>query len=114
MPVIKDLVPDLKQAYAQYASIEPWLKTKTPPPPDQRTSTKSRRAREAGWIMGVCPLFLLFDILSKLLVEWRSLFGPAALLQAYRWIADSRDEETGERLDDLEKIHLGSIDAIQL
>ena len=45
---------------------------------------------------------LLFDLLSELLVEQRSISGPAALLAAYRWIIDSRDEATGERLDELE------------
>jgi hypothetical protein len=48
------------------------------------------------------PLRLLLDGLSVLLVERRPLSGPAALLHAYRWIVDSRDEATGERLDDLE------------
>ena len=45
---------------------------------------------------------LLLDLVPKLLVERRPLSGPAALLQAYRWLIDSRDEATGERLDNLE------------
>ena len=48
------------------------------------------------------PLRLLLDKLPELLVEQRALPGPATLLQAYRWLVDSRDEHTGERLDDLE------------
>ena len=47
-------------------------------------------------------MLLLLDLLPELLVERRPLPGPAVLLQAYRWIADSRDEATGQRLDALE------------
>ena len=45
---------------------------------------------------------VVLDLVPLLLVEWRHYLGPAALLHAYRWIVDSRDEATGERLDDLE------------
>ena len=48
------------------------------------------------------PVRLLLDVVPVLLVESGAVLGPAALLQAYRWIADSRDEATGERLDNLE------------
>ena len=48
------------------------------------------------------PLRLLLDLVPELLVEQRALLGPAALLQANRWVKDSRDEATGERLDNLE------------
>ena len=50
----------------------------------------------------MCDVRLLLDLLPVLLVEWGSLSRPAALLHAYRWIIDSRDEATGERLDNLE------------
>ena len=102
MPVIKDLVPDLKQAYAQYASIEPWLKTKTPPPPD-RERLQSPEEREK--LDGLWECVLCFCCSTSCPSYWWNgdrYLGPAALLQAYRWIADSRDEETGERLDNLE------------
>lgn len=102
MPVVKDLVPDLTQFYAQYASVQPWLKTQTPPPPDQeRLQSKEDQEkidRPAACILcaccsTACPSYW-----------WNSdrFLGPAALLAAYRWIIDSRDEATGERLDQLE------------
>lgn len=102
MEVIKDLVPDLKQAYAQYTSIEPWLKTKTPPPPDrERLQSPEDRAK----LDGLWECVLCFCCSTGCPSYWWNgdrYLGPAALLQAYRWIADSRDEETGERLDNLE------------
>jgi succinate dehydrogenase / fumarate reductase iron-sulfur subunit len=48
------------------------------------------------------PVRLLLDLVPELLVEFGQVPGPAILLQAYRWLADSRDEMTGERLDELE------------
>ena len=102
MPVIKDLVPDLTHFYAQYASIKPWMQTQSPPPPDrERLQSKEERARLDGLYECIlcaccstsCPSYW-----------WNSdrYLGPAILLQAYRWIVDSRDENTGERLDELE------------
>ena len=102
MPVIKDLVPDLTNFYAQYASIKPWLQSRTPAPPDQeRLQSKDDQERidePAACILCACcsagcPSYW-----------WNSdrFLGPAALLAAYRWLVDSRDEATGERLDDLE------------
>ena len=102
MDVIKDLVPDLTNAYAQLASVEPWLKTKTPPPPDQERlqSIEEREKLDGMWECVLC----LSCSPSCPSYWWNSdrYLGPAVLLQAYRWIADSRDEYTGERLDDLE------------
>ena len=102
MAVIKDLVPDLSTFYAQYAAVKPWLQSRTPAPPDrERLQTKEEQERidrPAGCILCACcstgcPSYW-----------WNSerFLGPAALLAAYRWIVDSRDEATGERLDDLE------------
>ena len=102
MPVVKDLVPDLTHFYAQYASIKPWMQTQSPPPPDrERLQSKEERAKLDGLYECIlcaccstsCPSYW-----------WNSdrYLGPAILLQAYRWIVDSRDENTGERLDDLE------------
>ena len=102
LPVIKDLVPDLSHFYAQYVSIRPWMRTGTPPPPDrERAQSREERARLDGLYECIlcaccstgCPSYW-----------WNSerYLGPAILLQAYRWIVDSRDEDTGERLDDLE------------
>ena len=102
MPVVKDLVPDLTQFYAQYASVKPWLQAQTPAPPDhERLQSKEEQEqidRPAACILcaccsTACPSYW-----------WNSdrYLGPAALLAAYRWIIDSRDEATGERLDALE------------
>jgi len=100
--VIKDLVTDMTHFYAQYASVQPWLKTLTPAPADrERLQSPEERA-------------LLDDLYDCILCAccstacpsywWNSdrYLGPAALLQAWRWIADSRDEATGGRLDALE------------
>jgi succinate dehydrogenase / fumarate reductase, iron-sulfur subunit len=102
MPVIKDLVPDLTNFYAQYAAVKPWLQSRTPPPPDrERLQSKEEQEkidRPAACILcaccsTACPSYW-----------WNSerFLGPAALLAAYRWIIDSRDDAQGERLDELE------------
>ncbi len=101
MPVVKDLVPDLTHAYAQHASIEPWLKTTTPPPGRERLQTPEDREK----LDGLWECILCFCCATSCPSYWwngERYLGPAILLQAYRWIADSRDEATGERLDDLE------------
>jgi succinate dehydrogenase / fumarate reductase iron-sulfur subunit len=101
MPVIKDLVPDLTDLYAQYQSIEPWLKTDTPKP--QGEWKQSREDREQLDGLYECILCACCST-SCPSYWWNSdkYLGPAVLLQAYRWLADSRDEATGDRLDDLE------------
>ncbi len=101
MAVIKDLVPDLTNFYAQYASIKPWLQTQSAAPDRERLQSTAERADIDGLYECIlcaccstaCPSYW-----------WNSdrYLGPAILLQAYRWIADSRDEMTGERLDALE------------
>ena len=102
MDVIKDLVPDFTHFYAQYASIEPWLKTKTTTPSGkERLQSPAEREKLDGLyecILGACCST------SCPSYWWNSdkFLGPAILLQAYRWLADSRDEMTGERLDELE------------
>lgn len=102
MSIVKDLVPDLNHAYAQYASIEPWLKTETPPPPD-RERLQSPEERER--LDGLYECILCFCCSTSCPSYWWNgdkYLGPAILLQAFRWISDSRDEATGERLDNLE------------
>ncbi|HRP35748.1 MAG TPA: succinate dehydrogenase iron-sulfur subunit [Gammaproteobacteria bacterium] len=102
MPVVKDLVPDLSNFYAQYAAIKPWIQTRTPAPPDsERLQSKADQEKinePSACILcaccsTACPSYW-----------WNSdrYLGPAALLAAYRWIVDSRDEATGERLDALQ------------
>jgi succinate dehydrogenase / fumarate reductase, iron-sulfur subunit len=102
MPVIKDLVPDLTQAYAQLRLIEPWLKFDTPPPPDaERRQSREERAK----LDGMWECILCFCCTTSCPSYWWNgdrYLGPAVLLAAYRWIADSRDEFTGERLDALQ------------
>ena len=102
MPVVKDLVPDLSHAYAQYRSIEPWLQSDTPAPPDgERRQSKEERSKMDG--MWEC--ILCFCCTTSCPSYWWNsdrYLGPATLLAAYRWIADSRDERTGERLDALQ------------
>ncbi|WP_121117886.1 succinate dehydrogenase iron-sulfur subunit [Croceibacterium ferulae] len=102
MDVIKDLVPDFSHFYAQYASIRPWLQTATTTPSGkERLQTPEQREKLDGLYECIlcaccstaCPSYW-----------WNSdkFLGPAILLQAYRWLADSRDEMAGERLDQLE------------
>ena len=101
MPVVKDLVPDLTHFYAQYDSIEPWIKTDTPNPSRERLQTKEDRAK----LDGLYECILCACCSTSCPSYWWNAdryLGPAALLQAYRWIADSRDEALGERLDALE------------
>jgi succinate dehydrogenase / fumarate reductase iron-sulfur subunit len=102
MPVVKDLVPELTHIFAQYASIEPWLKTETPIPPDKE---RLQSPEERSKLDGLWECILCFCCSTACPSYWWNgdkFLGPAILLQAYRWIADSRDEATGERLDALE------------
>ncbi len=102
MPVVKDLVPDLSHAYAQYSSMQPWLKTVTPAPSGkERLQSPEDRAK----LDGLYECILCFCCTTSCPSYWWNsdrFLGPAVLLQAYRWLADSRDEATGERLDQLE------------
>ena len=102
MPVIKDLVPDLTNFYAQYASVKPWLQTRTPAPPD-RERLQAKEDQERIDQPSACILCACCST-SCPSYWWNSdrYLGPAALLAAYRWIVDTRDEATGERLDELE------------
>jgi succinate dehydrogenase / fumarate reductase iron-sulfur subunit len=102
MPVVKDLVPDMTNFYAQYASIKPWLQTRTPAPPDQER-LQSKDDQEKINSPSACILCACCST-SCPSYWWNSdrYLGPAALLAAYRWLVDTRDEATGERLDDLE------------
>ena len=101
MPVIKDLVPDLTQAYAQYNSIQPWLQADTPATGEERLQSPEDREK----LDGLWECVLCFSCSTSCPSYWWNsdrYLGPASLLQAYRWLADSRDEKTGERLDELE------------
>ena len=100
-PVLKDLIPDLTLFYAQYASIEPWLHTDTPQP--EKEWIQSPKDREK--LDGLYECILCACCTTSCPSYWwngEKYLGPATLLHAYRWLIDSRDEATGERLDALE------------
>ena len=102
LPVVKDLVPDMKHFYAQLASIKPWMRS-TPPPARDRERLQSKEERER--LDGLYECILCACCSTSCPSYWWNgdrYLGPAVLLQAYRWLADSRDEAAGERLDDLE------------
>lgn len=100
MPVIRDLVIDMGQFYAQYENVKPFLQNDEPTPATERLQSPEQRAQLDGLYECIlcaccttsCPSFW-----------WNpdKYLGPAALLQAYRFIIDSRDKSTGERLADL-------------
>jgi succinate dehydrogenase / fumarate reductase iron-sulfur subunit len=101
LPVIKDLVPDLSNFYAQYASVEPWLKSESAHPSRERLQSPADRAK----LDGLYECILCACCSTSCPSYWwngERYLGPAVLLQAYRWLVDSRDEHTGERLDGLE------------
>lgn len=101
MEVIKDLVPDLSHVFAQYSLIEPWMQTKTPRPEKERLQSPDERSK----LDGLYECILCFCCTSGCPSHWWNgdrFLGPAVLLQADRWLVDSRDEATGERLDALE------------
>ena len=101
LPVIRDLIVDMTHFFNQYHSIKPYLINDTPPPEKERLQSPEAREELDGLYECIlcaccstsCPSYW-----------WNSdkYLGPAVLLQAYRWLADSRDEATGDRLDDLE------------
>lgn len=102
LPVVKDIVPDLTHFYAQYATIRPWIRTQSTTPPD-RERLQSKEDREK--LDGLYECILCACCSTSCPSYWWNgdrYLGPAILLQAYRWLVDSRDEATGERLDDLE------------
>lgn len=101
-PVVRDLVTDLSNFYAQYASVEPWMKADSATPPD-RERLQSKEDREK--LDGLYECILCACCTTSCPSYWWNgdrYLGPSALLNAYRWIIDSRDEATGERLDELE------------
>src|SRR6188474_665641 len=102
MPVVKDLVPDLTHFYAQYASIRPWLRSQSVPPAS-RERLQSKADREK--LDGLYECILCACCSTSCPSYWwngERYLGPAVLLQAYRWLIDSRDEATGPRLDNLD------------
>ncbi|MDS1142149.1 succinate dehydrogenase iron-sulfur subunit [Pusillimonas sp. SM2304] len=101
LPVVRDLIVDMTHFFNQYHSIKPFLINDQPPPEKERLQSPEAREELDGLYECIlcaccstaCPSFW-----------WNpdKFVGPAGLLQAYRFIVDSRDEATGERLDNLE------------
>lgn len=101
MQVIRDLVVDFSQFWAQFEWTQPWLQTHSANPEKERRQSPEERAK----LDGLYECILCACCTTSCPSYWWNgdrYLGPAALLQAYRWIADSRDEATGERLDALE------------
>jgi succinate dehydrogenase / fumarate reductase iron-sulfur subunit len=101
MEVIKDLIVDLSQFYTQYASIEPWLKSDISPVAGERLQSRDERNQ----IDGAYECILCACCSTSCPSYWWNpdrYLGPAVLLQAYRWLTDSRDDSRDERLDQLQ------------
>jgi succinate dehydrogenase / fumarate reductase iron-sulfur subunit len=101
LPVIRDLIVDMTQFFKQYHSIKPYLVNDEAPP--ERERLQSPAEREA--LDGLYECILCACCSTSCPSFWWNpdkFVGPAGLLQAYRFIADSRDQATRERLDDLE------------
>jgi succinate dehydrogenase / fumarate reductase iron-sulfur subunit len=101
LQIIKDLVPDLTHLFEQYEAVQPWLQSKSPEPEAERRQSIEERQQ----LDGLYECILCFCCSSGCPSYWWNgdrFLGPAALLQARRWIADSRDEATIERLDRLD------------
>ncbi|OUV30381.1 MAG: succinate dehydrogenase iron-sulfur subunit [Betaproteobacteria bacterium TMED100] len=102
LPVIRDLIVDMTQFFKQYESIKPYLNNETPPPEKERLQSPEQREELDGLYECIlcaccstsCPSFW-----------WNpdKFVGPAGLLQAYRFIADSRDHATEDRLNNLDE-----------
>jgi len=106
MEIVKDVVPDMSKFYAQLKSIEPWMKTSSNAPQKERLQSEEDANLlngEDGHGPAACILCACCSTACPS-YWWNNdrFLGPAILLQAYRWLIDSRDEATGERLDQLE------------
>ena len=100
LPVIRDLVVDMTQFYQQYESTEPYLQNDEPVPEKERLQSEEDRAK----LDGLYECILCACCSTACPSYWWNpdkFIGPAGLLQAYRFIADSRDTATRERLDRL-------------
>ena len=101
LPIIRDLIVDMTQFFNQYHSIKPYLVNDEPPPEKERLQMPEEREE----LDGLYECILCASCSTACPSFWWNpdkFVGPAGLLQAYRFIADSRDEMTGERLDELE------------
>ena len=101
LPIIKDLVPDLTHFFSQYASVTPWLQAEDTDNDQERLQSVSERQR----LDGLYECILCACCSTSCPSYWWNgdrYLGPAALLQANRWLSDSRDSATDRRLDELD------------
>jgi succinate dehydrogenase / fumarate reductase iron-sulfur subunit len=101
LPVVRDLIVDMTQFFAQYDSIKPYLVNDTPPPEKERLQSPQERDE----LNGLYECILCASCSTACPSFWWNpdkFVGPAGLLQAYRFIVDSRDQDTAARLDNLE------------
>jgi succinate dehydrogenase / fumarate reductase iron-sulfur subunit len=104
MPVVRDLIVDLSNFWKQYHSIKPYLINDDPPPERERLQTPAERDQ----LNGLYECILCACCSSSCPSFWWNpdkFVGPAGLLQAYRFIADSRDQATAERLDNVNDVY---------
>ena len=103
MPIIRDLIPDMKNFYEQYKEIKPWLQHKTPQDDLLNDSELLQSPKDRKKLDGMYECILCACCSTSCPSYWWNsdggYLGPAVLMQAYRWIEDSRDENTKERLD---------------
>ena len=98
LPVIRDLIVDMSQFFRQYHSIKPYLVNNDPPPETERLQSPAARAE----LDGLYECILCASCSTACPSFWWNpdkFVGPAGLLQAYRFLVDSRDQATAERLD---------------
>jgi succinate dehydrogenase / fumarate reductase, iron-sulfur subunit len=104
MPVVRDLIVDLSNFWKQYHSIKPYLINDDPPPERERLQSPAERDQ----LNGLYECILCACCSSSCPSFWWNpdkFVGPAGLLQAYRFIADSRDQATAERLDNVDDVY---------
>ena len=106
LPVIKDLIPDISHLIAQYNTIEPWMQNESPAPARERLqSAEDAEILNGHDGKGPAGCILCFCCATSCPSYWWNgdrFLGPSVLIQAYRWLADTRDEASGARLDNLE------------
>lgn len=103
MHVVKDLVPDMNNFYDQYKSIKPWLQQKTEPEDFKKENLQSVDDRKK--LDGMYECILCACCSTSCPSYWWNAdkyLGPAVLMQAFRWVEDSRDQLTEERLEMLD------------
>jgi succinate dehydrogenase / fumarate reductase, iron-sulfur subunit len=107
MRVVKDLVPDLTHAYAQYAAIEPWMQARAVPADGRERLQRPQDADALNGADGHGPAMCILCFCCSTACPsywWNSekFYGPATIMQAWRWIRDTRDEATAQRLEALD------------